>query len=107
MTTLYNALRHKPKVLVWSHEIDVAFNKVKDSLTNATLLVFPKFDATLALTIDASAVAVRTVLKQYVENHGNHLVFSVELSNQLNRNTAFSTESFSLYISLFVTFDII
>ncbi|KII65591.1 Retrovirus-related Pol polyprotein from transposon opus [Thelohanellus kitauei] len=81
--------------------MDVAFNKVKDSLTNSTLLVFPKFDAPLALTIDASAVAVGAVLEQYVDKSWQPLsFFSRTIKPAEQKFSVFDRELLSLYLDI-------
>ena len=61
---LFEALKGKPKTLVWTPDMQKSFNATKESLAKATLLFHPRSDATLALTTDASNLAVGGVLEQ-------------------------------------------
>ena len=62
LSPLYEALRGKPKGLQWTDACSEAFNKSKEALANATMLVHPVDGAPLALTVDASVVAIGGVL---------------------------------------------
>ena len=61
---LFDALKGKPKVLKWDEACQTSFEAIKSALSAATLLHHPRKDATLALTTDASKVAVGGVLEQ-------------------------------------------
>ena len=61
---LFSALEGKPKVLKWTPEMQGSFEAIKEALASATLLHHPPHDAQLALTADASKVAMGAVLEQ-------------------------------------------
>ena len=61
---LFSALEGKPKVLKWTPEMQGSFEAIKEALASATLLHHPRHDAQLALTADASKVAMGAVLEQ-------------------------------------------
>ena len=61
---LFEALKGKPKSLVWTPECQISFDATKDALANASLLFHPRPGAQLALTTDASNSAVGGVLEQ-------------------------------------------
>ncbi|KAK3752626.1 hypothetical protein RRG08_008769 [Elysia crispata] len=67
LSPLYGALKSsKPRQeLVWSQEMKQAFLNGKTALANAAMLVHPCTDCPLALTSDASDVAVGAVLEQF------------------------------------------
>ena len=61
---LFEALKGKPKVLVWNNERQKSFEATKKALAEATLLHHPRPGAQLALTTDASNQAIGGVLEQ-------------------------------------------
>ena len=65
---LFEALKgpkdKKPKVLDWTPECQTSFDATKDALAEATLLHHPRPGAQLALTTDASNMAIGGVLEQ-------------------------------------------
>ena len=61
---LFEALVGNPKKLNWTQECEDAFQSTKEALAKATLLHHPRPNATLALTTDASKVAIGGVLEQ-------------------------------------------
>ena len=64
LTPLFDLLRGKPKSLPWTAVHQTAFEAIKKSLVDATLLHHPKTNASLALTTDASNFAIGAVLEQ-------------------------------------------
>ena len=75
LSPLYEVLRGKPKKLQWTDTCEDAFKKSKEALANATMLVHPVDGAPLALTVDASVVAIGGVLEQHVGGHWQPLGF--------------------------------
>ena len=65
---LFHALEGKKKTLVWTSQMDTAFNKSKQALVDATMLTHPHADVPIALTVDASDVTVGAVLEQQISN---------------------------------------
>ena len=64
MFYLFEALKGKPKKLVWGPEQQKSFEATKEALAAATLLHHPRTDCQLAVTTDASLFAVGSVLEQ-------------------------------------------
>ena len=62
---LFDALKGKPKDLVWDDGCTLSFEATKEALAQATLLHHPRTNAHLALTTDASQFAVGGVLEQW------------------------------------------
>ena len=62
---LFNALQGKPKNLIWDEGCSLSFEATKEALAQATLLHHPRSGAHLALTTDASLLAVGGVLEQW------------------------------------------
>lgn len=75
MQPLYQAIAGKPKQLEWTGDTISAFERTKDALVKVTELVYPQPDAPLAVTVDASSIAVGAVLEQLVDNHWQPLAF--------------------------------
>ena len=61
---LFDALKGKPKTLVWTDKCQQSFEATKAALAAATLLHHPRPGAPLALTTDASNMAIGGVLEQ-------------------------------------------
>ena len=64
MYHLFEALKGKPKTLNWTPQCQESFDAIKEGLAKATLLFHPRPGAQLALTTDASNLAVGGVLEQ-------------------------------------------
>ena len=78
---LFDALKGKPKELIWGEGCDLSFEATKEALAQATLLHHPKSGAHLALTTDASQLAVGGVLEQWGTKGWEPLAF---YSSKLN-----------------------
>ena len=61
---LFECLKGKPKKLDWTKDCQTSFNSIKTALAKATLLHHPIPGASLALTTDASKLAMGGVLEQ-------------------------------------------
>ena len=61
---LFEALKGKPKKLEWTADCQESFDKTKEALAQASMLFHPRVGAQLALTTDASNLAVGGVLEQ-------------------------------------------
>ena len=61
---LFEALKGKPKTLNWTPQCQESFDATKEALAKATLLFHPRPGASLALTTDASNLAIGGVLEQ-------------------------------------------
>ena len=88
MKPLYKALSTKPrpKELEWTSELDLAFQKAKRLLADATLLHHPVPGARTVLTTDASDIAIGAVLEQRIEEHWQPLAFFSRQLNKAERN---------------------
>ena len=95
------ALAGSPKLLVWSDSMELAFNRLKLSLAEATLLHHPVSGAQLSLHTDASATAVGAVLQQRVRGRVQPLAFFSKKLNpaQLNYST-FDRELLAVYLAI-------
>ena len=72
---LFEALKGKPKTLEWTADCQKSFEATKAALATATLLHHPRQGAPLALTTDASNVAIGGVLEQRGPNGWEPLAF--------------------------------
>ena len=61
---LFEALKGKPKKLDWTPECQTSFDATKEALAQASMLFHPRQGCQLALTTDASNLAVGGVLEQ-------------------------------------------
>ena len=61
---LFEALKGKPKTLEWTVDCQKSFEATKEALAKASMLFHPRRAATLALTTDASNIAIGGVLEQ-------------------------------------------
>ena len=63
-----HASKGQKKTLLWALQMDTAFNKSKQALVDAKMLNHPRADVLIALTVDASNVAIGTVLEHQISN---------------------------------------
>ena len=84
MKPLYGVLKRSPcpKTLDWTQELNKAFEEAKNALSQATLLHHPVPGAPIALTTDASDVAIGAVLEQQIHGRWQPLAF---YNRQLNK----------------------
>jgi hypothetical protein len=90
-----------------SHPIELsgdslsAFDECKSSLSNATLLAHPDFNAKIAVTTDASDVAIGGVLQQFKDNVWQPLAFfSRKLSPSQRKYSPYDRELLAIYQSI-------
>ena len=68
---LFGALKDKPKTLKWEDEQKASFVAIKDAISNAALLHHPRPGAPLAITTDASKIAVGASWSSWTPMDGN------------------------------------
>ncbi len=78
-----------------SNEQLAAFQRLKASLADATILVFPNPDAQLSLMVDASKTAIGAVLNQGEGDHRQSPFSSRKLYSQQSSASAHLDESCS------------
>ena len=61
---LFEALKGKPKSLKWTKDCDASFVAIKEALAASVMLRHPRPDAPLAITSDASELAMGAVIEQ-------------------------------------------
>ena len=101
MDFLFEALKGKPRKLNWTPECESSFNAIKEALANAAMLRHPRPNAVLALTTDASNVAMGGVLEQRGPNGWEPLgFFSARLKNNERNWPPFDRELLAAFRSI-------
>ena len=91
----------KSKDFSWSSILQDAFEEVKQSLIDATLLNFPSKNAKLSLTCDASNTDVGSVLQQLEGDLWKPLAFfSRKFNSAQSKYSAFDRELLAIYLSI-------
>ena len=89
------------RALVWTPTAEAAFKEVKDTLSNATLLVHPQSDAPTCIITDASDTAVGAVLQQRIDSVWSPLsYFSRKLTPAETRYSTFDRELLAVYLAI-------
>ncbi|GFY61874.1 uncharacterized protein TNIN_232301 [Trichonephila inaurata madagascariensis] len=84
--------------LTWTSELDTAFSKCKEALSEVTLLTHPAADVPLGLFTDASACHVGAALMQRVDGNWRPLAFfSKKLAIAESQWPAYYRELFAIY----------
>ena len=90
---LFEALGSKPKRLLWSPEMQTSFDAIKEALAAATMLHHPDPTLPLALTTDASDVAIGAVIEQRGPSGWEPLAFfSKKLSDSQQKWSPYDRE---------------
>ncbi|MGL5763923.1 MAG: reverse transcriptase domain-containing protein, partial [Plesiomonas shigelloides] len=101
MQPLTDLLRGNPKSITITDAAQDAFNSIKTSLANATMLAHQDYHAPIGLFTDASDTAVGAVLQQLVSGSWVPLgFFSQRLSNAATRYSTFSRELLAIFLSV-------
>jgi len=72
---LTDALKGKPKKLVWTDTLEQSFLSAKAALTSATSLAHPSASARVSLAVDASSSHVGAVMQQMSDKGWRPLAF--------------------------------
>ena len=105
LAPLTDMLRGQPKrstkALDWTVERISAFERAKEELATATLLVHPSVDLQTNLMVDASDVAVGGVLQQFSDGIWKPIAFfSQRLKPQETRYSTFGRELLAVYLTI-------
>ncbi|BHF84632.1 hypothetical protein SprV_0902778300 [Sparganum proliferum] len=99
MLPLTNMLSVPKGPLELTGEALTAFEKIKNSLADATLLTHPAPEAQLSLMVDASTVAVGAVLQQHLAGSTQPFAFfSKKLLSAETRYSTFGRELLAIYL---------
>ena len=94
---------NKPKTtkVGWTGELDAAFQHAKKALANACMLVHPRPDAPIAVTTDASDIALGAVLEQCVDGLWQPIAFfSRKLKPAEVKYSTYDRELLAIYAAL-------
>lgn len=95
---LHVASAGRGKEIAWTPDCQVAFNKAKDALAQATLLHHPRAGAPTSVTVDASGSAIGAQLEQLYNGCWQPLAFfSRKLSPAEKNYSAFDRELLAAY----------
>ncbi|BHF78125.1 hypothetical protein SprV_0602123500 [Sparganum proliferum] len=101
MLPLTNMLSGPKGPLELTGEALTAFERIKNSLADATLLTHPAPDAQLSLVVDASTVAVGAVLQQHLAGSTQPIAFfSKKLLPAETRYSTFGRELLAIYLAV-------
>ena len=101
LAPLHKAASGKKKNLLWSPDLQIAFEAAKKAIAEATLLSFPSKDAKLQLITDASDVAIGAALQQRSPNGPTPIAFfSRKLSDTERRYSTFDHELLAVYAAV-------
>lgn len=96
--TLASSVRKKDGPLHWTPDTREAFDKCKQALANAIVLVHPRADTQLRLSTDASSTAIGAVLEQLTDSVWQPLgFFSRKLSTTQTRYSTYDRELLAAY----------
>ena len=98
---LTDALAVRPKKLVWTDRMVVAFREAKDRLAQATFLSHPLPNAQLLLRTDASEQAIAGAVHQLVEGYEQPLAHFIRRTPAAeSRYSAYDLELLAIYSSV-------
>ncbi|BHF84689.1 hypothetical protein SprV_0902784000 [Sparganum proliferum] len=101
MLPLTNMLSGPKGPLELTGEAVTAFERIKNSLADTTLLTHPAPEAQLSLMVDASTVAVGAVLQQHLAGSTQPLdLFSKKLLPSETRYSTFGRELLAIYLAV-------
>lgn len=90
--------RNDKRPIPWTDHAEYAFQQCKQSLADAARLVYPIENAGLALTTDASDIAIGAVLEQMHDNELRPIAFfSKKLSKAQKNYSAYDRELLAIY----------
>ena len=81
-----HALTRKNAVFRWTEECDVAFRRLKQSLTTAPTLSLPRDDGSYVLDTDASNSGLGVVLPQLQDGEEKVILYASRLLSKAERN---------------------
>nr|VZH94044.1 unnamed protein product [Spirometra erinaceieuropaei] len=101
MLPLTNMLSRPKGPLELTGKALTAFERIKNSLVDATLLIHPAPETQLSLMVDASTVAVGSVLQQHLDGSTQPLAFfSKKLLPAETRYSTFGRELLAIYLTV-------
>lgn len=93
--------KNDKRPIAWTPETELAFEKCKEQLAQATLLAHPAEGAILRIVTDASDYAMGAVLEQIVENDCQPLAFySKKFSSSQSKYSTYDRELLAVYSAI-------
>ena len=94
-------LTHKGQQFIWTAECEMAFQHLKEALTNPPLLAYPDFDKEFILSTDASLEAVGAILSQ-IQNGKERVIsyFSQTLTTSQKKWSTYDREFWAIVSSV-------
>lgn len=93
-----NSKKRDKRVIQWDTITEHAFEKIKEELANAALLVHPEINAEIRLITDASDIGIGAVLEQYTRNSWQPLAFfSKKLTPAQKNYSTYDRELTAIY----------
>ena len=101
LNNLLSSTKTKTQELHWNTNATEAFQTVKATLANVTLLVHPKPNAPTCIMTDASDKAVGAVLQQHIGDHWQPIsYFSKKLKPSETKYSTYDRELLAVYLSI-------
>jgi hypothetical protein len=72
ITTPLEKLMNKSEAFRWTYECDKAFDILKEKISNAPIIIYPKWGIELHVHMDASSIALGDILVQPREGNMDH-----------------------------------
>lgn len=87
--------------IIWNKEAEIAFQRCKDELVNATMLVHPVKNAPISLNVDASDKSVGAVLHQLIGKDFQPLgFFSKRLETAQTKYSTYDRELLGIFLGI-------
>ena len=85
MTKPLHRLTEKGQAFVWTDECKMAFDTLKQKLTEAPILAHPDFEKEFVLDTDASDVAIAAVLSQKIDGKEHVIAYASKTLSKCER----------------------
>ena len=87
--------------IVWTEDLERAFNDLKNALANATMLAHPIAGALLSISVDASDFAMGAALQQYFDDAWQpRAIFTKSLNPAQRKYSAYDRELLAAYAAV-------
>lgn len=98
---LKGSVKNDKREVIWTQEALTAFQKAKDELANATLLVHPNPNAPLSVAVDASDSSIGAVMQQWNSKMWQPLSFFSKKLNDAQKNySTYDRELLAAYAAI-------
>ncbi|CAN0017348.1 unnamed protein product, partial [Heterosigma akashiwo] len=83
---LYKLTKDKPKGVLWDDDCEWAFQEIKDSLTTAPVLMYPRWDKPFIVETDASKTGLGAILLQQTQRGTRPIAYASRLCSPTEAN---------------------